>query len=325
MAFGNPAGNRADRERRDRSQQAQANQQPTTNSDGSVTFNYQGMSPDQIRDYKFNEGTADYINPETRQMQFSGDPAERAGQQAGLNWAELGYGENIFQTGQNIGDIRNLMKSRMAQGGQDPVSAAIMNQKAGTVANAQRNLSAQGVKGGAGQTNVSATERAANQDIAASLYGQQRQSMKDLQGLESNTLAGTMSLMQGERAAQNQPPEAPKAQSWTDSVICTELYVQGIMSHELYELDCAYGRELLKTSPEVIIGYHVWSKPLVKLMKKSKLFTKIVSYPAMKWAKQIAKEENSIFGNFAVFVGQPVCAVIGKLKILGDKYVQFNH
>lgn len=252
---------------------------------------------------------------------LSGTEAEQKGQLAGLTTGAIGYGQGLGETGQDIQRVKELQSQRTAQSGMDPVSAAIMGQKAGAVAGAQRNLAASGVKGGVAAGAIDAVSRQRDSDIAASLYGQQRQSIADERSLASNMLAGTTGLMYGEKAANVKQPSLP-AQGGM-SVICTELYCQGIMDLNTYEKDCQYGRLLAVHSPHVIIGYHVWAKPIVKLMQKSKLFTKIVAYPAMKWANHIAGNKKSIIGYLAVKIGQPICGIIGKLKTqsMGEKYV----
>lgn len=252
---------------------------------------------------------------------LSGTEAEQKGQLAGLTTGAIGYGQGLGETGQDIQRVKELQNQRTAQSGMDPVSAAIMGQKAGAVAGAQRNLAASGVKGGVAAGAVDAVSRQRDSDIAASLYGQQRQSIADERSLASNMLAGTTGLMYGEKAANVKQPSLPSQGGM--SVICTELYCQGIMDLNTYEKDCQYGRLLATRSPHVIIGYHVWAKPIVKLMQKSELFTKIVAYPAMKWANHIAGNKKSIIGYLAVKIGQPICGIIGKLKTqsMGEKYV----
>ena len=255
---------------------------------------------------------------------LTGTTSEREGQLAGLNLGNLGYGQGLAQTGQDIQKVKQLQSDRTAQSGADPVSAAIMGQKAGAMANAQRNLAASGVKGGGAAGAVDNVGRAANQDIAASLYGQQAQSLGAERSLASNMLAGQTSLMQGGGAGKD-IPSAPKSTSFMDSVICTELHRQGLMSTPVYMLDAEYGKLLKEESPHVVIGYHFLAKPIVKLMRKSKFFTKLISYPALKWAHQIAGIENSITGSLIFNVGQPICGIIGKLIISGEKYVLGNN
>lgn len=254
---------------------------------------------------------------------LSGSAAEQQGQLAGLNLGNVVYGQGLGQAGEDVQRIKGQLRSRSEQS--DPISEAIRSQKSGAVASAQRNLAAAGVKGGAAAGALEEIDRKQSADIAASLYGQQRQSLSDERNMLSNIISGQTGLMYGEKAAGQQMPKAPGGGGFLgmDSVICTELYKQGYMDLATYAKDSEYGRQLYKESPEVIVGYHFWAKPIVKLMKKSPIFTKIVSYPALKWARHIANEENSIFGILAVNIGQPICGIIGKLltNVFGAKYV----
>jgi hypothetical protein len=252
----------------------------------------------------------------------SGTEAERSGELAGLERAQLGYGQNLGQTGQDIQRIKELQQGRTSQSGADPVSAAIMGQKQGALANAQRGMSASGVKGGTAQGVMSDVEKEQNQNIAASLYGQQRQSIADERSLASNMLAGTEAMSQGGKAtgtAENMP-KAPDTGGM--SVICTELHRQGIMSLELYLMDTNYGIALSLRKPHVIVGYQFWGRPVARLMAKSPIFAKLISIPAMAWARNMAGDKN-LLGAFISFVGEPVCEIIGKIKLsfLGAKYV----
>lgn len=160
---------------------------------------------------------------------LSGTEAEQAGQLAGLNVGNVGYGQGLETTGEDIQRVKELQRQRTAQSGGDPVSAAIMGQKAGSQAVAQRSLAASGVKGGAAAGAVEAIGRQKDADIAASLYGQQRQSIADERSLAGNMLAGQTSLMQGEKAANVQLPSAPSSGGGT-SFICTMLRSKGLMT-----------------------------------------------------------------------------------------------
>lgn len=249
-------------------------------------------------------------------FQLSGSQEEQAGQLSGLEFGKTAYGQNIFQTGEDIQRVKELQRQRTDQSGSDPVSAAIMGQKLSSQANARRQMNASGVSGGAAAGAIEEVGRQKDSDIAASLYGQQRQSISDERSLASNTLSGQTALMQGERAVNVQNPNLPQASSFMDSVICTELYSQGIMSKELYLKDSEYGRILQDTMPHTIVGYHSWAKPTVKLMKKSKLFTKLISIPALKWAKHIAGEESSLVGYVCQNIGEPICNILGRIITL---------
>jgi hypothetical protein len=269
------------------------------------------------REAKISSGYAAYGDPNTKpSFSVTGTPEERQRALEGLELARVGYGQNLFETGEDISRIREQLRQRSS--GLDPVSAAIMGEKASAVSSASRELARQGAKGGAAMKAVSDVERAKSADIAASLYGQQRQSIADERSLASNTLAGTVAQMQGSKAEGVQMPDAPRASGMMDTVLCTELHRQGIMPKELYLKDSRYGYELNSTHPEVVVGYHVWAKPLVRLMQVSPLATSILKVPVMKWAKHIAEEEKSLFGYFCVKIGQPICGIIGKIKLVGD-------
>jgi hypothetical protein len=242
---------------------------------------------------------------------LSGSREEQEGQLAGLNLANVIYGQGLGQTGQDVQGIKGRLQSRVEQSGADPVTAAIMGQKASAMAGARRTLAQQGAKGAASAAALEDISRERDQEIAKSLYGQQRQSEQDYRSLIGNMISGSTSLMQGEKAANVQMPDAPSGGGLT--VICSELFRQGYMPSNLYVRDHFYGDYLRLHNPNVLVGYHFWAKPIVALMKKSKLFTKIVSIPALKWAKHIAGEESSLFGHFCVHVGEPVCAIIGKV------------
>ena len=241
---------------------------------------------------------------------LSGSTKEQEGQLAGLNTALMGYGQGLQQTGKDIQGVKKKLEDRVAQGGGDPVSAAIMGQKASAVANTQRNLQASGIRGGAAAAAVEAIGRQRDADIAASLYGQQRQSLQDYRSLLGNILGGTTGLMYGEKAANVKQPSLEQAGGgMLGTVICTELHRQGIMPTETYIKDSEYGKKL---PIEVVVGYHFWAVPLANKMKTSPTLTNIVKIPAMKWAKHIAEEEKSLFGYLCQSVGERVCGLIGK-------------
>jgi hypothetical protein len=245
------------------------------------------------------------------------------GEEHGYALAKDAYGQDLKSTGQDISRIRDLQKQRTMQSGGDPVSAAIMGQKQGAMANAQRGLAASGVKGGAAAGAIANVERQQNQDIAASLYGQQRQSIADERILAGNTIAGTVALGQGEKGMANASRMPASVETGgmgvAGTVICTELHRQGIMSDELYAKEVEFGKTV---DPIVMLGYTFLATPIVKIMQKSKLCTTLCSYPAMAWARDMAGDEN-ILGSLLFMFGVPLCYFVGKLKLSfsGAKYV----
>lgn len=128
----------------------------------------------------------------------------------------------------------------------------------------------------------------------------------------------------------------PYSGSYQLTVICTELYSQGYMSDSIIEADEMYGKMILEFRPEVMIGYHFWAKPIVSLMKKSKLFTDLVWVFAGPWSKQMAYEmgasdKGSLFGKILMEIGIFGSGILGKIiswkkstfsnyKLKSDKY-----
>jgi hypothetical protein len=101
------------------------------------------------------------------------------------------------------------------------------------------------------------------------------------------------------------------------TVICTELHRQGLMSDEIREADERFGRMISATSPETMLGYHYWAIPIVNLMQKSRLFTKIVWAVARPWAYHMAYEmgsleKDNLLGKILMKVGAFISKTIGK-------------
>lgn len=105
-------------------------------------------------------------------------------------------------------------------------------------------------------------------------------------------------------------------------VICTELYHQGLMDKAIYEADQAFGK---MQDAEVMIGYHTWALPVVRLMKRSKAATWLAHKIATPWAKHMAWEMGvgdraNFIGFVLMSVGLPVCRIIGRM--VGKKPVK---
>lgn len=102
------------------------------------------------------------------------------------------------------------------------------------------------------------------------------------------------------------------------SVICTEMFRQGLLDPAWYEADEEFGA-MVKTN--VRVGYWFWARPTVRLMQRSSSVTTIVALVAKPWAKQMAYEmgvssEGSYFGSCIMQVGMPICALLGNLVLL---------
>jgi hypothetical protein len=103
-------------------------------------------------------------------------------------------------------------------------------------------------------------------------------------------------------------------------VICAELHRQGLMDETIFEADEAFGKYLRDNHRDVLLGYQLWAKPVVKWMQKSETFTRIVASVATPWSYEMAyrmgaRDKGSVEGKILMFVGVPVCRAIGRAMI----------
>lgn len=119
----------------------------------------------------------------------------------------------------------------------------------------------------------------------------------------------------GAQAASNATVQAAQAQGGGGKIICTELNRQGILSDDIMIKDAAYGVKLRIEKPHIYRGYIKLATPVVKLMRKSNKFTKLVSIVALPWAENMAYNNNKI-GKIITVIGEFVCGVVG--KIIGE-------
>jgi hypothetical protein len=237
---------------------------------------------------------------------MSNDSAIASGQQTGLDLGKTMYGQNIFQTGNDVQDIIKRRKAAMNQ--TDPASDQIRQG-----ANAQvRNLRANGVNNPA---QINAIQRQARSDIGNQLYSQQNQSTSDFQKLMGNVLSGQNSMVYSNAALEKsgQPvPQSSLSSGFMNTIICSELCRQGYMSEEIRMADMEHGKKILEESPEIYFGYIFLARPVVSLMKKSSIFTRIIALPTLCWAYHIAGKRN-LTGLIINTLGSALCAIVGRI------------
>lgn len=93
------------------------------------------------------------------------------------------------------------------------------------------------------------------------------------------------------------------------TVICTELHRQGILSDEVYRQDIIYGQQ---QDDDLLNGYRLLANPVVRLMQRSSVVTKIVSLVAIPWSEQMCGRDNFI--GRMVFKIYPLVRFIGKTR-----------
>jgi len=101
--------------------------------------------------------------------------------------------------------------------------------------------------------------------------------------------------------------------SATTTVICTELYRQGLLPYDIYLADAEFGR---RAHPYTKAGYLLWAQPVVCLMQRSASVTRVVHIIATPWTLSMAKQvgvrtEGSVVGTALMVVGVPVCWFLG--------------
>ena len=92
------------------------------------------------------------------------------------------------------------------------------------------------------------------------------------------------------------------------SVICTELARQGKLPPALYSLGHTH---FLKLHPQTVAGYRVWADKVVPSMKKSKRLSNFLAPITIARYRLVVLGEFSILGAATIYLGQPICFVIG--------------
>jgi hypothetical protein len=103
-------------------------------------------------------------------------------------------------------------------------------------------------------------------------------------------------------------------------IICGELGRQGYLDAETLKADAEFGEIVLLSDPEIMIGYWKLATPIVRLMKKSKAFTRLVALIALPWSRHMAyrmgiAEKDSAIGRMVMTLGAPVCKFVGKRSV----------
>jgi len=103
------------------------------------------------------------------------------------------------------------------------------------------------------------------------------------------------------------------------TVICTELYHQGLIPEAWFVADSTYAN--LQIDPATRAAYLAWAQPFVRLMQRSRWVTAAVRPFAVAWAKHMAyvmgaSPDDSALGRFLDTTGVPLHRAIGKHLLL---------
>ena len=105
-------------------------------------------------------------------------------------------------------------------------------------------------------------------------------------------------------------------------VICTELHRQGKLDDATMAADKEFGEMVAENDPHTMAGYHLWAKPVLRLMQKSRIITWLVALLALPWARemflrQTGNGRGSWRGRILMRLGIPVCRFIGRRNARG--------
>jgi len=92
------------------------------------------------------------------------------------------------------------------------------------------------------------------------------------------------------------------------TVVCSELYRQGLLPSQSYIADASFGLKLSRTHPESLEMYRTVASPVVELMKSSETFTAVISSVSQPWIQHMEYTEglrpaDNIFGNIMTSAG----------------------
>jgi hypothetical protein len=246
---------------------------------------------------------------------YSSDPLIASGQRIGEAEGEALYGQSQEQTGEEIADI--IKKRRAALDQKDPVSDQIRQSKNVQLRQLRESQGRMGITGGTAAAQESQVERQAQAQIGSQLYQANRQDLSQYQRLLGNIASNQASLEMGYAGLEKSGEYVPTpgvGGGFMGTVICTELFNQGLLDESTWIHDKAYGKHIIKNDPYVYIGYYFWAKHVARMMRRSKLITYLI-YPFAKcWAKDMAYNK-SFVGKCINRIGQPICAIIGKILV----------
>lgn len=220
-------------------------------------------------------------------------------------------GQNLFQTGQQQQDYYNSLQDR--RNGDDAVAANMVAGRNRNLANVGRQFAGKGVAGGVAAAGMNTATNTADSEINSQKQQFGRQNDQDLWNyVKRNQKVTGEALAGGKDEGLASSMDTSTGEGIFGTVICSELYRQGIMDHETYLKDVTFGMALEKSDPHAVLGYRWMAGPVVKLMKKSKFATRCISIPALAWAAQMAGREN-FTGKAIMLLGIPFCRFVHRL------------
>jgi hypothetical protein len=192
----------------------------------------------------------------------------------------------------------NIMGSTPRGGGQTSALTGLESDRAGNIGNAQNNV----------LTSIF-------NDILQKTYGvafnAPQQSMAGLGQAGSSYASryGAANQAYSSQYESNQATARSIGESASSTVICTELYRQGLVSFQFSKIGMVFGQV---AGSDIYMGYRIMADPIVERMRKSKRFTKFVAFFAIPTMREMARQlgiedKGSLMGRVIIFVGMSLC------------------
>jgi len=143
-----------------------------------------------------------------------------------------------------------------------------------------QNAVLKGTKEGIERVSLTAQVRGlgAQKETLASQLESEKEIVKSLQSANDTlqqTIESNRQIAQQQIEAANQQVKAAQstaataANSKKKKIICVELYNQGYLPYEIYKADEDWGDMMFVKDPRLVVGYMMWSRPIVEWMKKN--------------------------------------------------------
>lgn len=116
---------------------------------------------------------------------------------------------------------------------------------------------------------------------------------------------------------QEQNSTQKKGSAGLKTVICTELERQGKLDTELY---LAGMQHFLALPIPTVKGYRVWANKVVPYMQKSERLSNLIAPIVRARYEHITGRRKNLIGALTVYIGQPICTLIGHFVPMGAQY-----
>ena len=134
----------------------------------------------------------------------------------------------------------------------------------------------------------------------------------------ANVTAKTVTTEEGTASKQSSNSSTKKS-GGLKTVICTELHRQGLLSSALYNHPAAT-EHFLNLHPYTIAGYQLWGTGVAERMRTSGLLSHLMLPVAKARYEMVTTGRFNLLGATTIYIGQPICFVIGFMANLGARY-----